>query len=335
VSITGAAVSVLDGSPSAYLTQGDCIYVEPVDRAEGLLEDLPRLATNRPSYLEFTRVPHLKLLAQFPEGTYINGGRSRSRLAFAAGGDRDEGRVLLLADHSVFINAMLWQNDNDNAFFAENCARWLADGKRTEVLFIEDGEVQTQFNIPLKPPAMPPLDSLVAAIDQGLSTLEEEDRFNRLTRGIFDEMEGDKVVRGLVIVLTLGAGFYGLGKLSQARHRFETEVPLLERAAQGSVSPLALYEQRERALLRQGNFLETARGIIREEFDKILGPGVASKRIPAVLSSGGWWARRRRRQQVRRLWRVAYGASPGIVSAKRLAGLEMEIAQLRSNLSIG
>jgi hypothetical protein len=87
--------------------------------------------------------------------------------------------------------------------------------------------------------------------------------------------------------------------------------------------------------LRQGNFLETARGIIREEFDKILGPGVASKRIPAVLSSGGWWARRRRRQQVRRLWRVAYGASPGIVSAKRLAGLEMEIAQLRSNLSIG
>jgi hypothetical protein len=303
-----------------------------VNKADGLFEDLPRLATNRPSYLDLTLSPRLPLLALFPEETFINRRFSGRRLPFAAGGDLEAGRVLFLADHSIFINAMLWQNDNDNLFFAQNCARWLADGKRTDVLFIEDGEVQTQFDIPLKPPPFPPLDGLVGAADQGLQSLEEEDRFNRLLRGSIEDLDGDKVLRGLVMVLTLGAGLYGLSRLSLTRHHFETRAPLLEDAARASLSSLELYEQRERALLRQGNFLEAARGLIRAEFDKILGPGIAAKGVPDTGPGGGWWTRQRRRQQVRRLWHLAYGARPGRVSAKRLAGLEQELGKLRANL---
>ena len=193
--VSGEAVSVRDDSPSAYLSQGECVYVEAVNKGDGLFEDLPRLATNRPSYLDRTYYTRLRLLALFPEETFINRKFSRNRLPFAAGGDLEAGRILLLADHSIFINAMLWQNDNDNLFFAQNW-RWLADGKRSDVLFIEDGEVQTQFDIPLKPPPFPPLDGLVGAVDQGLQSLEEEDRFNRLTRGSIEDLDPDKVLRG-------------------------------------------------------------------------------------------------------------------------------------------
>jgi len=55
------------------------------------------------------------------------------------------------ADHSVFINAMLVQNDNQNAVFAYGCVDWLTEnGKRKHVLFINEGHLQSRFDTPLK-----------------------------------------------------------------------------------------------------------------------------------------------------------------------------------------
>jgi hypothetical protein len=72
-------------------------------------------------------------LAVFPRGSWARGqpfAVDFPHLWFAAGGDWGEkgGRILILADHSVFINDMMTPDDNDNLEFASNCLEWLTDG---------------------------------------------------------------------------------------------------------------------------------------------------------------------------------------------------------------
>ena len=63
------------------------------------------------------------------------------------------GRVLVLADHSIFINEMMLPSDNGNVEFTYNCLEWLRgdpkDG-RNQVLFVEDGTINSRFEVPLK-----------------------------------------------------------------------------------------------------------------------------------------------------------------------------------------
>ena len=55
--------------------------------------------------------------------------------------------MLLLPDHSVFINSMMLQNDNANFRFAQNTVRWLTNnGTRRRVLFLDDGDVVKKFD---------------------------------------------------------------------------------------------------------------------------------------------------------------------------------------------
>ena len=51
---------------------------------------------------------------------------------------RGGGRLVLMADHSILINGMLWHGDN--ARLAVNLADWLSTGERKEVAFIVDGK---------------------------------------------------------------------------------------------------------------------------------------------------------------------------------------------------
>src|SRR5205807_757161 len=111
-------------------------------------EALAHVATNRPSHL-IRPAPGLPgmlpFLARFPEECIIEEFGPRQppqELWFAAGGEFGErgrkGRLLVLADHSVFINDMLGRADNDNFTFALLCLEWLTDGgRRDRVLFVE------------------------------------------------------------------------------------------------------------------------------------------------------------------------------------------------------
>src|SRR5581483_8121704 len=104
--------------PYAYRGSPECIIIQPAPLTGLiLLRGLDRVATNRPGYLVLgNRPPGLMPMARFP------GDRD---LLFAAGRIcGDDGRILVLADHSVFINEMMMQRDNDNVYFAYNCIEW-------------------------------------------------------------------------------------------------------------------------------------------------------------------------------------------------------------------
>jgi hypothetical protein len=344
----------------------DCIFVEasmpthPI--FEGLLDQthhplsqrnrLTQIATNRPSYISGratgmrARVdPRLKVLANFPASTFQEEPpRVKQPYIFAVGGDIERGRLLVLSDHSVFINAMLWQDDNDNFAFTTNIAKWLKDGNRTHVLFVEEGEPKTTFDIPMARPPLPPPDKLVEAFDKGLANLEKESWFNKVAARVAERLNSARLVNALLVLLTILLGAYGLFRLALARQQFEPRVPLLSEGLAQLLPRVGALDQRHRQMLRNANFWEAARSLAQQSWETALGtalpamnqpPGSTTLPRPPLRVKGRWWQHWRLRRQVWRLWRLAYGNRPRRITPRKLTRLGNEMKIIQAALADG
>jgi hypothetical protein len=353
--VSGRQVRFASKTEFAYLGLADCVIVRPLERGQPIFQGLTKVATNRPSFLirlggEEQRLDPMGLFPRnsvYPDKDALYSAAYRP---FVAGGDLDKGRVLILSDHSVFINAMMWQEDNDNFRFANNCVAWLSEAKpnrRTEALVVEEGRIQTRFDIPLKEeplPPLPPLHQQLQFANAVLRGLETENRFNEVILRAVNSVHPANWLRSLVVLLTMALGVYGLVRLGQAKQRLEPGAPLLETSLVQLVPPLETQDQRRRAMLREGNFWEAAQALARQGFVSI--PGLAVQpggsltprnraKLPRVVAMGNWWQRWRVRRQVYQLWRLAVGDRPERVTARRLAQLRVEIDDLKAQLSAG
>lgn len=354
VGVVGSLVKVEPHSPYAYKQSDDCIFVQPSGKDSPLFENLSvekkvsRVATNRPGYLltRPMRDCNLKLLATFPPGCFPTElGYLRRRnwvpLSFAVGGDYGQGRILVLSDHSVFINAMMWQPDIENFDFAYNCVNWLTQGgKRQEVLFLEEGEIQKTFEIPLRdPPAppLPPLKAIVEAVDKGLGELESDNWFNRLIQSAVTRLTPPRDIwlRTVLLTATSLLGLFALARLSQARHRPQ-QVAALASSTRPQTPPPSLLDLRHRSMTEAGNYWEAARALARQGLDSILGvsvpgspPPEAGSSWPSLKVQGGWWRNWRLRRRIQRLWQLAYGTEPVRITSRQLKHLGPEIEYLK------
>ncbi len=349
--VTGEPVRSVgaEGQAVAYRGIPECPLLQGVPGAvPDLFGELPggrgfhlvNVATNRPSFLLRTGRPHgLPVVARLPAGcTYPREAGLLARmplLEFAVGGEVGDGRLLVLADHSIFINDMMLQQDTDNIDFTYNCIEWLTQGKesRTRVLFVEEGEVNSAFDIPLKQVdvPLPPEEVLVPLADQALSEIEQENVFNKL---ILDMVPYQTLVGALVLGLTTMLAFYGLYRLIRSRHRFDLWAPLLEKALAKQQPGTSLSEQRHRAMLGQGNLWEPARALAKEAF-AAAGVGTAGAAMPAVRVTGGWWQRWTLGGRALRLWRLAHSGRPVRVSPAGFARLVRELEELKAALAAG
>src|SRR5262249_98829 len=156
---------------------------------------------------------------------------------FAVGGSVGKGQFLLLADHSVFINEMMLQEDNGNFDLALRTLDWLRGDKtspRTKILYWEENRVITDFYVPLKaaeiPPVTPPLPKLktrVEAVEESVGRMEESGDLDKLlgnvTRSVFGsdkDPTGAEAARA-VYALVLALCFVGLrlAAIIRARRR--------------------------------------------------------------------------------------------------------------------
>jgi hypothetical protein len=354
----------------AYKEAADCVFVQPAGKNVPLFENLSvtdnpsRVVTNRPGYLAPAPNCKLPLLATFPRGCWaldpvivlarIPVGRRewllRERyqnriLPFAVGGEWGPGRILILSDHSVFINAMMWQPDIENFDFTYNCVNWLTEGgRRTQVLFLEEGQVQKTFQIPLKEPPLPPLPPLKAIVetmDKGLGDLERENAFNQAIHQAVTSITGpgEKWVQAVVLMSTAMLALFGLARLSQSRYRPE-KIPLPAGSDLGRMPAAAsLFEQRRQAMLRERNLWESARALAQQGLESALGPQLRANSPPSMDAAlplelgergGSWWRRWRLRRRFNRLWQLAYGAEPVRVSPRQLRRLHREIEQMKT-----
>ncbi len=232
-SVTGKFVQIPKDSPSAYRGLEECpiIHASPLKNL-WIFQELDKVATNRPSYLTI-QGNQLRPLVYFPRGSRVDGKTVPNQLPalpFAAGGQKGKGRVLVLSDHSVFINDMMLQFDNDNFDFANNCIDWLMDrgpgtqNQRSHVLFFDEGQIVTDFRVPLKrilEVRAPP----VEVVNKLVAALEDENLGNRAILGRNPPERLGRIVQGLVLLSSLGLVIYGFFRLVRARHGVEANVP--------------------------------------------------------------------------------------------------------------
>lgn len=143
----------------------DCPLVTRFHGQHPVVAGLRSVATNRPGALLFDEAS--------PDGRQDSGPLGLARLpavAFqlAAGGDEraggpwfvaatevgPRGRMVVVADQSVFSNQMLLYHDNLR--LAGNILRWLADGGRSSVLVIDNSRALSHLPPDPMPPQIPP-----------------------------------------------------------------------------------------------------------------------------------------------------------------------------------
>jgi hypothetical protein len=353
ITVHGAAVLAPRGA--GYRNEENCPLLTGEDFDEGLppFREVKRIATNRPSYLG--RVPEISVVARFPPTCFAppSAPLRDHPLPFAALLDRQGGRVLALADHSIFIDEMMLQKDNDNFNFAFNCVQWLAapEGRRSprrdRILFVYDGEIITDFGPPLPELPDPPIPPLHVAGNRILTELESKNIFNRL---ILDQVSLERVLQVLFVVLSLGLVAYGLARLRRARHRPEPAAPLAVRGMPLRSPFLSVVAQRHQALVAEGNVWEAARALARQFFDSAAGlrpqgpsPGApyhgrvaaAVGAPPQVVLSGDGRGDRPLADQVRHLWHLAYDAVPTRVSPRQLEEIIAQLDAVKAALRRG
>ena len=178
---------------NAYQGFRDCPVVRDLRADTPLLDGVSSLVANRCGVIARmdNRVGNWSILAQLPdiaEGT--NARRSRMPLiAEMQSRYRRGGRLLLMADHSILINGMLWHGDN--ARLAVNLADWLSEGNRKEVAFIVDGRpIDAMLAAPPEiSDELPPLEDLPTPTLEDIANLPKETLLkfaNRFVAGMED-----------------------------------------------------------------------------------------------------------------------------------------------------
>jgi hypothetical protein len=354
VEIAGQPVLVPEGSADCYRGFRDCPFVNPsrVDVPPLFVDLNPRVATNRAGYLKVSKPEggeKLPILAVFPRGAapapstnsfsrFIPPFGRRAPLPFAAGGRRGKGRILVLADHSVFINNMLFPLDTGNEEFTQRCLDWLSDGPEhpDHVLFsdqngliIEDFRVAT-FDLP--PTSLEDTD-LVAVADRMVAALEDDNAFNWF---LLEHVSIWQILKVLSIALTVALLAYGVYRLMRARYRTDPAAPLLA-ATLVQLAPVpAGLAPRHRELLAEGNLWEPARALAREFFEAALRGKLPDTDAPPPFDlDEGWLARRAVQKEVQRLWRLARAATPERVTPAEFAHLAGQVDRLKAGLEDG
>lgn len=309
-----------------YGDSADCPFVCPASNdVAGLFETSSPIATNRPSVIG--RHGEWPVLAWLRVDASLFTLQVPGLLPFAVGGSLGKGRVLVIADHSIFINGMMLPRslDNGNLQFAFNCVRWLRDGKRDRVFFVDEGRIETNFDIPLQTlPEIPLSPTQMANVV--IAAAEKENLFNRL---ILDMFGHRNVLRVALLGVTAALLAYGVFRLMRAGHPVEPQALLLRSDEEASAAAVA--EQRNNHVISEGNYGEAGRDLARSlladlGYDPVDAPTPESLQLRA---KGNWWQRRALASQARKFWHIAYGPRRGGLSRRNFARLLHDADKLR------
>jgi hypothetical protein len=325
----------------------ECPFVLPVEAdSTGLFEDLHAwVATNRAGFLRSHPAAtgiSLHVAAIFPPG--CSSSRAEHplekvgfRLPFAVTGKWGDGRVLVLADHSVFINNMMLQRDTGNADFTFNCLDWLREGRvrRDRCLFYDDGQIVDDFNVPVRipPPELPSIPDPVAFADQLIAGLEDENMHNRMLLDLIDFRD---LVKWTALILTGALMVYGVHRIVRSRHRQDAGAPLLAPTLARLTPASSGLAARKQALLAEGNLWQPAQTLARDFFESALGASAAQyQTLPHFDIKENWLTRRALQKLIEHLWRLAYGSTPERVTSTAFAHLAVQVDNLHTALAEG
>ncbi len=332
---------------SCYQRFKECPFVLPADLGSlPFFDDLQaRVATNRAGFLRKSprkNIPFLQDAAIFTPGCFSSQAelpmeKSGIYLRFAVAGKWGGGRILVLADHSVFINNMMLQRDTGNADFAFNCLDWLREGRvrRDRCLFYDDGQIVDDFNVPVRipPPELPDIPDPVAFADQLIAGLEDENMHNRMLLELIDFRD---LLKWTALILTGALMVYGVHRIVRSRHRQDAAAPLLAPTLARLTPASSGLAARKQALLAEGNLWQPAQTLARDFFESALGVSAAQyQTLPHFDIKENWLTRRALQKLIEHLWRLAYGTTPERVTPTAFAHLAVQVDNLHTALAEG
>jgi len=304
----------------------DCPLLQPPRRPAyrselNLLRGLPRVAANRPSFLRPLRanddvLNHNRIFAELPEGYWPPRRSSEPRTYLLGLADTlGEGRYMVLADHSIFINEMLLQLDNDNVAFTVRAINWLTDnGRRDRVLLFDDGVIRGEFDVNLDyiDPPLPHPDVLGPAVDRLWEGLEAERFFDRAIDNLIPR---NRLVRYLLLGATVAALAFALYRVTAGRYRPDPTAARLPDEVAGLLGRAA----------PPTDLADTARDLARGAMEQMFGPDVDLTRPPPAA-----WPRAARGH-----WELAAGRSAVRMTPARLERLAGDLDALQAAVSRG
>jgi hypothetical protein len=305
------------------------------------------------------------LLARLPTGSYSDRQRRFLREPpFALSGEYGAGRLLLLADHDIFTNQMMRQPDTGNVEFAFNAVDWLKGGQeqpRDRVLFVEDGDINTELNVRLREVFKPFADfqaELFADGNRILQWIEDEhikehhldkaltEAINEGPgRSLFSQSNSRNTYLLLVLLAGLALTAYGLARLRRASHVVDTNTPLFATAVTKAAPSTSILLQRHRAALQEDNLGEYAHLLAREWLNNVpgwhrpaadaAGDAAATGVPPVVVARGGWWRRRSLCKLFTEVWRLAEAEAPERMTQGEFRRLLAKLERLRQAVALG
>jgi hypothetical protein len=315
----------------AYRGVQACPVITEFAAGHPVFRGVKQIATNRPSYV--VRRENLPVLAWFPNPSFIHGVlMGHDRLPFAVTGERFQGQYLVLSDHSVFIDGMMLQKDNDNFTFAYNCVDWLrkgSSGERDRALLFVDGRIVTEFGkpIPYLPDRIPTPD-----LDKALMTLEERDAFDRFLLNLTPK---ERLLQIALVALSIGLVGYGMYRLVRARHRIDEAVPLFALGLAQAEPGKNITELRAESTLAGGNLWEASQALAAAFFASIAPPGQPFSGPPIALVRGSAARGRSWTRLLGRLWDLAQQTVPSRVSPRRFRRLLADLESVKAALADG
>lgn len=387
--IDGSILQVLETGNGFYYRNLGCPVLETVPGARPDLLALPQMdpekklpvATNRPTRLVSLKAfhpiqvrpvlllpeqigfaPTLRKPRDFP-GRLIQtslpvGDKPRQSFArpeervfgLVYEGNKNRNKLLLLADHSLFINSMMLPTDNANVEFASKSIQYLCENgteRRDKVLLLEEGQINARLEVPLKKmdslsgPQLnqAAVETILKALDDRLASLEDKNAFDS---GLERWMESRNITpRSLTFTalaylsILLGAWiFYQF--LQSRKDQLEKQIQPADLSKTDLQESDNLVVGRYRDMLRTGNAWETARSISRTIWDDYSASiPISQETMPRFQVKGSFlesWTRKRR---ARRYWNLAYGKKKYRIRPRGWTRFLADIERLRSDLRDG
>lgn len=234
---------------AAYQGFSDCPRIDDLRGLHPVARNVDLVIGNRSGWISRTLNHNgswssVAFLPRF-DGSNANGIKSPVIATMSVNGSRT-GRLMVAADHSLFINGMLWHGNN--AILALNTADWLCStGRRSKLLFMADGTA-SQSGIPMPiPPVRPedlppfnledladtPPESIITFINTFVTGLEDENVFNQVLANHASELPAPDYYQQIYLTLAAIAGYWVIRQLLRRGRRFEAPAsrPVVEAAS--------------------------------------------------------------------------------------------------------
>jgi hypothetical protein len=240
----GGPVNVTDEKMTYQRYYPDCFRISALDASHPITKDVREVVANRAGVLSITRRARFfdaydrwRPLAKTPPARaprYLQNQVFKFDF-MAALQSRDGGRGLAVADHSVFTNQML--ACGDNARLAAQTVVWLADNKRTKVIFLVDRSIvspadPTLVDITIPPPTpqqvrdalanLPP-DEFREVVNTVATVVEDEGILNDVFGEFFRRLPRHLYNRFIILAASLTLAFFAILRAVSFRGTLEID----------------------------------------------------------------------------------------------------------------